>query len=135
MKAARILTLSMLALLAGPLAAQFGQNIVQYDQYDWNYIQSPYFDIYFYGDDLSLAEFTSEIADEAYRQISDRLNWQIQKRVSIMVYRSHADFQQTNVTFSYMYEGIGGVTELLKNRVVVPFEGSYDDFRHVIRHE
>ncbi len=135
MKAARILTLSMLALLAGPLAAQFGQNIVQYDQYDWNYIQSPYFDIYFYGDDLSLAEFTSEIANEAYQQISDRLNWQIQKRISIMVYQSHADFQQTNVTFSYMYEGIGGVTELLKNRVVVPFEGSYDAFRHVIRHE
>ncbi|MFB0516687.1 MAG: DPP IV N-terminal domain-containing protein [Candidatus Neomarinimicrobiota bacterium] len=131
----RILSFSMLVFLATPLAAQFGQNIVQYDQYDWQYIQSPYFDIYFYGDDLELAEFTSEIANEAYRQFSDRLNWQIQKRVSIMVYRSHADFQQTNVTFSYMYEGIGGVTELLKNRVVVPFEGSYADFRHVIRHE
>ncbi|MBA7610684.1 MAG: BamA/TamA family outer membrane protein [Calditrichaeota bacterium] len=131
----RILTLSALVFMAGPLAAQFGQNIVQYDRYDWNYIQSQYFDIYFYGDDLRLAEFVSEIANEAYRQISDRLNWQIQKRVSIMVYRSHADFQQTNVTFSYMYEGIGGVTELFKNRVVVPFEGSYDDFRHVIRHE
>ncbi len=124
-----------LGFLAGPLAAQFGQNIVQYDQYDWQYIQSPYFDIYFYGDDLELAEFASEVSNEAYRQFSDRLNWQIQKRVAIMVYRSHADFQQTNVTFSYMYEGIGGVTELLKNRVVVPFEGSYSAFRHVIRHE
>ncbi len=131
----RILTLSALVFMAGPLTAQFGQNIVQYDQYDWNYIQSQYFDIYFYGDDVSQAEFVSEIANEAYRQISDRLNWQIQKRVSIMVYQSHADFQQTNVTFSYMYEGIGGVTELFKNRVVIPFEGSYDAFRHVIRHE
>ena len=34
-----------------------------------------------------------------------------------------------------MYEGIGGVTELFKNRVVLPFEGSYDQFRHVIHHE
>jgi Tol biopolymer transport system component len=124
-----------MALMATPLVAQFGQNIVQYDKYNWRYIQSPYFDIYFYGNDLTLAEFTSEVANEAYSQISDRLNWHLQKRVSIMVYQSHADFQQTNVTFSYMYEGIGGVTELFKNRVVVPFEGNYAAFRHVIRHE
>ncbi|CAG0961819.1 hypothetical protein ARNL5_00965, partial [Anaerolineae bacterium] len=35
----------------------------------------------------------------------------------------------------YMEEGIGGVTELFKNRVVVPFEGDYGKFRHVIHHE
>ena len=135
MGSVRILTLSALVFMASPVVAQFGQNIVQYDRYDWNYIQSQYFDIYFYEDDLRLAEFVSEVANEAYRHISDRLNWQIQKRVSIMVYQSHADFQQTNVTFSYMSEGIGGVTELFKNRVVVPFEGSFGDFRHVIHHE
>ncbi len=127
--------LSALVALAAPLSAQFGQNIVQYDRYKWSYIQSPHFDIYFYGDDLTLAEFTSEVAEEAYTQISDRLNWRILNRVPIMIYRSHVDFQQTNVIDEYMSEGIGGVTELYKNRVVVPFEGSYDDFRHVVRHE
>ncbi|RPI04523.1 MAG: biopolymer transporter Tol, partial [Ignavibacteriae bacterium] len=45
------------------------------------------------------------------------------------------EFQQTNVVSEYMEEGIGGVTELFKNRVVVPFEGSYGQFRHVIHHE
>jgi len=35
----------------------------------------------------------------------------------------------------YMEEGIGGVTELFKNRMVVPFEGNYKMFRHVIHHE
>jgi Tol biopolymer transport system component len=130
-----IQALLALAVFVVPLIAQFGQNIVQYDRYDWHYIQSPYFDIYFYGDNQALAEFASEVADESYQQISDRLNWELQKRVAIMVYQSHADFQQTNVTFQYNYEGIGGVTELFKNRVVVPFEGSNQDFRHVIRHE
>lgn len=136
MKRPTIIALTgLLALALSPLRAQFGQNIVQYDQYEWQFIQAPYFDIYFYGDDLTLAEFASAAAQEAYRQISDRLNWELQKRISIMVYQSHADFQQTNVTFSYMVEGIGGVTELFKNRIVVPFEGSYADFRHVIHHE
>jgi hypothetical protein len=34
-----------------------------------------------------------------------------------------------------MPEGVGGVTELFKNRVVLPFEGSYEQLRHVIHHE
>ena len=76
--------LSLALLLSRPLAGQFGQNIVQYDHYDWQYIQTPHFDIYFYGDDVSLAEFASAAATESYEQISDRLNWQLQKRVSIM---------------------------------------------------
>ncbi|MCH7574565.1 MAG: PD40 domain-containing protein [Candidatus Marinimicrobia bacterium] len=127
--------LYLVFLASTTLSGQFGQNIVQYDHYEWQFIQTPQFDIYFYGDDMTIAKFASAAATESYEQISDRLNWQLQKRVSIMVYQSHADFQQTNVTYSYMSEGIGGVTELFKNRVVVPFEGSYADFRHVIHHE
>ena len=82
-----------------------------------------------------MAEFTSDAAEDAYRQISRHLSWDLRKRVSIIIYNSHNDFQQTNVTYEYMPEGVGGVTELFKNRVVIPFEGSYEQFRHVIHHE
>ena len=113
----------------------FGQNKVQYRDFDWNYIQTPHFDIYYYGDQQSLAEFTAEVAEESYEQISIHLRWDLKRRVSIMVYNSHNEFQQTNVVGAYMREGIGGVTELFKNRVVFPFEGNYEQFRHVIHHE
>ncbi|MFQ6673701.1 MAG: BamA/TamA family outer membrane protein [Fidelibacterota bacterium] len=116
-------------------AQVFGKNKVQYRVFDWAFIQSPHFDIFYYDGGLQLAEFTSDVAEEAYDQISRYLNWDLRKRISIIVYKSHNDFQQTNVTYSYMPEGVGGVTELFKNRVVIPFEGSYDQFRHVIHHE
>ncbi|MDP2366115.1 MAG: biopolymer transporter Tol, partial [Ignavibacteria bacterium] len=45
------------------------------------------------------------------------------------------EFQQTNVIGSYLPEGVGGVTELYKNRVVLPFMGNISQFRHVIHHE
>jgi Tol biopolymer transport system component len=113
----------------------FGQNKVQYRQFEWKFIKSPHFDIYFYGDDETLAKFTSQVAEQSYEQVSKHMRWNLRKPVSIIVYNSHNDFQQTNVTYSYMGEGIGGVTELFKNRVVIPFEGSYEQFRHVIHHE
>ena len=114
---------------------QFGQNIVQYDDFTWNFIQSKHFDIYYAEDGRSHAEFTAEEAESAYLKIADRLNWQLKSRVSIIVYNSHNDFQQTNVVDSYMFEGIGGVTELYKNRIVIPFDASNQEFKHVIHHE
>jgi len=35
----------------------FGKNKVQYHDFNWSFIQSPHFDIYYYGDGLDLAEF------------------------------------------------------------------------------
>ncbi len=125
----------VILLTGGLLAQSFGQNKVQYKDFDWSLISAPNFDVYFYGDDSHLAEFTAKVAEDAHEQISKHLRWTLKKRVSIIVYYSHNDFQQTNVIWQYMQEGIGGVTELFKNRVVLPFEGDYEQFRHVIHHE
>lgn len=114
---------------------QFGKNIVQYDEFNWKYIQSQHFDIYYYDPGLTHAEFVASEAEIAYLHIADLIGWRLKKRVAIIVYNSHNDFQQTNVVSSYMVEGIGGVTELFKNRVVIPFDGSQKEFRHVIHHE
>ncbi|RMH64200.1 MAG: biopolymer transporter Tol [Calditrichaeota bacterium] len=116
-------------------AQGFGQNKVQYRDFDWHYLQTEHFDIYFYSGGFKAAVFTAETAENAYLYLKRDFNYELTKRVSIIVYKSHNDFQQTNVISTYLPEGVGGVTELYKNRVVVPFEGSYAQFRHVIHHE
>ena len=118
----RLFKILLLLIFIENTLAQFGQNIVQYDDFTWNFIQSKHFDIYYAENGRSHAEFTAEEAESAYLKISDRLNWRLKNRVSIIVYNSHNDFQQTNVVDSYMFEGIGGVTELYKNRIVIPFD-------------
>ena len=127
--------LTALLYVSCGFSQEFGQNKVQYKDFDWKFIKSPHFDVYYYDNNSDIASFTIKASEEAYEQISKHLRWTIKKPISIIVYNSHNDFQQTNVVDSYMYEGIGGVTELFKNRVVLPFEGSYDQFRHVIHHE
>ena len=117
------------------LEAKYGKNKVQYRGMEWSFIQTPHFDVYFYGGGEPIAIYAAEVAEKSYEQISYQLDWRLGKRISILVYNSHNDFQQTNVTLGYLQEGIGGFTELFKNRVVVPFEGSYEQFRHVLHHE
>ena len=113
----------------------FGKNKVQYTKFNWYFIQSDHFDIYFTDGGLPLAEFTAAAVESAYATVSKSFRYQLVNRVPFVVYNSHNDFQQTNVIGEYLEEGIGGVTELFKNRVVVPFEGDYKKFRHVIHHE
>ena len=117
------------------LFGQFGQNRVQYKDFDWYFIQTEHFDIYFTQNGKNVAEFTAHAAEEAYESLSSKLNYQLNNRLSLVVYDSHNDFQETNITDGYLSQGIGGFTEPFKNRVVFPFEGSYEKFRHVIAHE
>ena len=83
-------------LLSYANAQSFGQNKVQYQNFDWNYIQTPHFDIYYYEDQKFLAEFTADVAEESYEQISIHLRWDLKKRVSIMVYNSHNELTNIN---------------------------------------
>ena len=114
---------------------QFGQNKVQYKDYDWIYIQTKHFDIYFTEEGKINAEFAAAAAEEALEDIHEKLDYQINNRISLIIYNSHNDFQETNTTDSYLGQGTGGFTEPFKNRVVFPFEGSYKKYRHVIHHE
>jgi len=115
---------------------QFGKNKVQYRNFDWKYIQSDHFDIYFYDSaGFNLSKFAATVAEGALGEIQDHWRYRITNRIAIVIYNSKNDFQQTNVVSEYLPEGVGGVTDLLKNRVTVPFEGDWEKFRHVIHHE
>jgi len=130
------ITIIIFVVLTLSTFAQFyGVNKVQYEDFDWQYIQSEHFDVYFYEGGYDIARFTAEAAESSYVSIKNTFKFDITERVAIIVYKSHNDFQQTNVVYSYLSEGIGGVTELFKNRIVLPYEGNYDQFRHVIHHE
>ena len=130
-----ILAVALVAQVASAQEGNFGKNKVQYKNFTWYFIQTRHFDIYFSDGGEYLANFTAAAAESAYTMISRSFRYHINNRIPIMVYNSHNEFQQTNVISEYMEEGIGGVTELFKNRVVLPFEGSYRMFRHVIHHE
>ena len=89
-------------ILLFPLSAQFGKNIVQYKNFDWHFIQTEYFDIYYYDNDIN-AQYVAQESHKAYLNISNALDWNLKNRVPIIVYNSHNDFQQTNVIDMYMH--------------------------------
>jgi Tol biopolymer transport system component len=120
---------------ARPSAAQyFGQNKVQYRNFNFQSIQTEHFDIYYYPEERGGALDAARMAERAYARLSRILHHQFQSRKPIILYASQSDFQQTNVVDA-SGEGLGGVTEFFKHRAVLPFTGSYAEFEHVLQHE
>lgn len=114
---------------------QFGQNKVQYKEFQWKYMQTKHFDVYFSQGGQYIGEFAAVVAESSLASLSRNLDYHISNRIPLVIFNSHNEFQQNNILDDYLPEGVGGVTELFKNRALVPFEGDYEKFRHVIHHE
>jgi len=136
MKKLAILLMTLtIAASAYAQSEYFGQNKIQYKIYQWQYIQTHNFDIYYDKGQDSLAYFAADVLEKANVIISEQLNHELTSRVPVIIYTSPNDFLQTNVVPDLLPEGVGGFTEVFKTRVVVPFDGSYENFRHVLHHE
>ena len=59
----------LFVMFAGNVLAQetyFGKNKVRYKDFDWKYIQTRHFDIYFYEDAYEIAEFAAAVMESSY---------------------------------------------------------------------
>ena len=70
-----------------------------------------------------------------YERLARTFQHDFEAKKPIILYADHPDFQQTNTLSGFIGEGTGGVTESLKNRVIMPLTGSYWDTDHVLGHE
>ena len=128
----------LICLLAAPSAfAQFyfGKNKVQYTDFDWQVMTTEHFRIYFYTDEVEIAQIAARIAEDEYRDLAQKFNHEVPGKTPLIIYSSPSYFSQTNIIPGLLPESVGGFTEFLKGRVVLPFHGSYFDFHHVLKHE
>ena len=114
--------------------AQFGQNKVMYDWFDFEVYNTPRFEIYNYLKNDSVMESLGQLSERWYMRhlamFSDTL-----EDSPIILYNNTADFKQTTVISGIIGVGTGGVTEGLRSRVVIPIMASNKETDHVLGHE
>ncbi len=113
----------------------FGKNKIQPFDYDWAVLSSPHFDIYYYSAESELAEMTAQIAEQTWARLTAHFRFAPMERIPIILYSSPALFSETHTIPYIIPEGVGGFTEYIKGRVVIPFDGSLSRFEHILPHE
>lgn len=131
---------ALLLLVAGFLPAEahaqyFGRNKVQYDDFDFRVLETPHFDIHYYPEVSAAIEDVARMSERWYERFARTFQHEFEASKPMIFYADHPDFQQTNTLQGFIGEGTGGVTESLKNRVIMPLTGSYWDTDHVLGHE
>ena len=113
----------------------FGQNKPRYREFDFKVKETPHFDLHYYGKNEDVITSFSQMMELWYALHSTVLNHEIPFKNPFILYNNHAEFQQTNAISGSIGVGTGGVTEGLKNRVVMPLTFSNQQTNQVLGHE
>ena len=138
LKLSLIFTAAVCIAVAPPAASQyyaFGKNKVQYDSFDWLTLKGEHVEVFYYPEEEPIARLALLQAEASYKELSEKFQHEVPKMVPLIVYSSHHHFEQNNVSPFFVPEGVQGFTEYMKGRVVLPYTGSFAEFRHVLHHE
>ena len=130
------LAAAALASIPQPGSAQyFGRNKVQFDNFDFQILRTDHFDFHFYPEETEAVHDAARMGERWYERFARTFQHEFEQTKPVILYADHPDFEQTNTLSGFIGEGTGGVTESLKNRVIMPLAGSYWDTDHVLGHE
>ena len=120
----------LLVLAASPGHAQsFGQNKVQYEPLRWSVLETPHTRFHFYAEEESLSRSLAAFSESVCVEYDRRFRVTPRHPIPILLYSTHHLFQQTNATPGMISESVGGLTELIKGRVLIPHNGSWARLR------
>jgi Tol biopolymer transport system component len=132
-----VLSLSLLPAL--PAAAQFfpyyGKNKVTYDNFSWRVYKTPHFEIYYYPEfEMHLGRASSYL-ESAYQKVSTTLKHEIGQPIPVILYKTHSEFEQTNLGGGFIPEGVLAFAEPTRGRMVLPIDEPPDKLQGLITHE
>jgi hypothetical protein len=118
-------------------SVKFGRNRVQYKKFKWKYYETKNFDTYFNQDGQELAKFVAQVAEEELPSIESFTEYNLQRKVNIIVYNQFSELQQSNIGIGQNWQALNGggmgLTKLVNNKMIVYFNGDHQDLRRQIR--
>jgi hypothetical protein len=116
-------------------AQYFGQNKARYKTFGFKILQSPHFEMYNYFNNPEMSKRIIVNSEHWYKLHQEVFKTAFAEPNPLIIYKTHPDFQETTAISGQISEGTGGVTEGLKNRVVMPVMYSHRQTDHVLGHE
>ena len=122
-------------IVSSQLRNSFGKNKVRYRDFHPLWMESEHLDLLFELEFEDLAERAVAYLEEGYDHISSIMRHKLSEKPPIIIFKSHYDFQQTNIIQAFLPPGVAGFAEPLRYRIAIPFDGDLDNFRNVLVHE
>lgn len=126
--------LSALTSISQDHRKTFGQNRVQYKNYDWYYYSTDDYDIHYYALGEDYAKLALDYLDEEYDKLTDLLGYAPFSKTKIFLYNSPVDLKQSNIGVDGATFTIAGQTKFVKLQVEIAYPGSVVEFKKELRY-
>jgi hypothetical protein len=123
------LTLLSLSSQAQQAREVFGRNRIQYKKFEWQYISSENFDVYYYDNRKKVAQEAIQYLESEFDRITDLIGYPPYLKTKVFLYNSVTEKQQSNVGLSETMAHVGGETEFIQPYVEIAHPGNIDDFK------
>lgn len=107
----------------------FGRNRIQYKKFDWQYLSSENFDVYYYDNRRKVAQEAIQFLESEFDRITDLIGYPPYLKTKVFLYNSIAEKQQSNVGLSERAFYVGGETEFIQPYVEIAHPGNIDEFK------
>jgi Tol biopolymer transport system component len=107
----------------------FGKNRIQYKKFDWKYLSSENFDVYYYDDRKRVAQEAMQYLESEFERITDLVGYYPYQKTKVFLYNSIADLQQSNMGLNHSAYSAGGETEFIKPYVEIAHPGTVEEFK------
>ncbi|MEO5600575.1 MAG: translocation protein TolB [Cyclobacteriaceae bacterium] len=107
----------------------FGKNRIQYRQFNWQYLSSENFDVYYYDARKNVAQNSLEFLEGEFDRITDLIGYPPYFKTKVFLYNSLADLRQSNVGLNRNVFTANGETEFVKPYVEVANVGTAQELK------
>lgn len=113
----------------------FGQNRVQYHDFDWVSYSSDHFITYYYPGGQELAKFVVIAAEDRIKKLEEQLNYVLNSKIEILIYNDITDLSQTNIGISEQIYNVGGTNYTDGAKMFLYFDGNHDHMLNFLEKE
>ncbi len=103
---------------------RFGRNRIQHENFEWRYLDSDNFDVYFYQGSDAIAREVIEYLESEFERITDLIGYPPYSKTKVFLYNSTEDLQQSNVGLNDYGLSAGGETKFVKPYIEIANPGS-----------
>lgn len=131
------LLLSSLQLLGQnyPSQEKYGQNRIQERKFDWKYVRTSNFEVYFHQGSKSLSTMAAEMAEVEYDRITAVLGYTPYNKVKLFLYSSPAELIQSNIGLASLGDVSNTELGMAHSRIEIGYTGDQVSFRKQLIYE
>jgi hypothetical protein len=114
---------------------EFGKNRAQYQNFDWTYFDADKYKVFTYQGGQDIAKYVYAQLPFIITSLEKRLDYQLEDKLSVIVYNNIHDFYQSNIGLQYdEINNVAGNTKIIGDKVFVYFDGSLEKLKQDLRY-